>query len=105
MDTNELGRIIRERRKTMKLTLRRLAAMSGVNSSYIGRIETGERFPSAHVLRKLAKPLGFGEMELLKLAGFMSQDEIDDRIDRLKEELKREIADTLVRLHNKIDSL
>jgi len=34
--------------------------------------ERGERFPSAHILRKIAKPLGFDEAELLTHAGFLS---------------------------------
>ena len=39
---------------------------------YLGRIEGGERFPSAHILRKIAKPLGFNEAELLSLTGYLS---------------------------------
>ena len=46
--------------------------MSGVSSSHLGRIERGERFPSAHILQKIAKPLGFGEDELFTLAGYLS---------------------------------
>jgi transcriptional regulator with XRE-family HTH domain len=54
------------------LTLQELAATSGVSSSHLGRIERGERFPSAHILRRIAKPLGFDEDELFTLAGFLS---------------------------------
>jgi transcriptional regulator with XRE-family HTH domain len=54
------------------LTLRELAAASGVSSSHLGRIERGERFPSARILRKIAKPLGSEESELLTLAGYLS---------------------------------
>jgi transcriptional regulator with XRE-family HTH domain len=43
-----------------------------VSSSHLGRIERGERFPSARILRKIAKPLGFDEDELFTLAGFLS---------------------------------
>ncbi len=56
----------------MLLTLKELAAKSGVSSSHLGRIERGERFPSAHVLRKIARPLDFEEDELLTLAGYLS---------------------------------
>ena len=69
---NELGRIINQQRVTIPLTLQELAATSGVSSSHLGRIERGERFPSAHILRKIAKPLGFDEDELFTLAGFLS---------------------------------
>jgi transcriptional regulator with XRE-family HTH domain len=69
---NDLGRILKQQRVTIPLTLQELAATSGVSSSHLGRIERGERFPSARILRKIAKPLGFDEDELFTLAGFLS---------------------------------
>ena len=70
--TNDLGKIIKQQRITVPLTLQELTAKSAVSSSHLGRIERGERFPSAHVLRKIAGPLGFEEDELLTLAGYLS---------------------------------
>ena len=70
--TNDLGKIIKQQRITIPLTLQELTAKSGVSSSHLGRIERGERFPSAHVLRKIARPLDFEEDELLTLAGYLS---------------------------------
>jgi len=67
-----LGEIIKQQRVTMSLTLQKLSGRAGVSSSHLGRIERGERFPSAHVLRKIAKPLGFEENELFALAGYLS---------------------------------
>jgi len=55
----ELGRIIRQQRLMLPLTLQEVAAMSGISASHLGRIERGGRFPSARVLRKIARPLGF----------------------------------------------
>jgi len=69
---NDLARILRQRRVMIPLTLKELTAMSGVSSSHLGRIERGERFPSAHILRKIAKPLGFEEDKLFRLAGYLS---------------------------------
>ena len=69
---NNLGRILKQQRLTVPLTLQELAATSNVSSSHLGRIERGERFPSARILRKIAKPLGFNEDELFTLAGFLS---------------------------------
>jgi len=54
------------------LTLQELSAKSGVSPSHLGRIERGERFPSAYILRKIASPLGFKENELFILAGYLS---------------------------------
>ena len=56
----------------MPLTLGKLADMARVSASHLGRIERGERFPSARILRRLAKPLGFEENELFALAGYLS---------------------------------
>ena len=72
MDSNHLGAIIKQQRVSFSLTLQELAARSGVSASHLGRIERGERFPSAHVLQKIAKPLGFEEDELFTLAGYLS---------------------------------
>ena len=67
-----LGRIIKQQRLMVPLTLQELAATSGVSPSHLGRVERGERFPSAQILRKIAKPLGFDEGELFTLAGYLS---------------------------------
>ena len=67
-----LGTVIKRQRVMVPLTLWELANLSGVSTSHLGRIERGERFPSARVLRKIAKPLGFDENELFMLAGYFS---------------------------------
>jgi len=72
MEYNDLGKILKQQRITVPLTLQELASVSGVSSSHLGRIERGERFPSARILRKIAQPLGFNEDELFTLAGFLS---------------------------------
>jgi transcriptional regulator with XRE-family HTH domain len=69
---SDLGKIIKQQRIKVPLTLQELAAESSVSSSHLGRIERGERFPSARILRRIAKPLGFDEDELFTLAGFLS---------------------------------
>jgi len=69
---NDLAGILRQQRVMRNLTLKQLSEMSGVSSSHLGRIERGERFPSAHTLRKIAKPLGLGEGELFSIAGYLS---------------------------------
>jgi transcriptional regulator with XRE-family HTH domain len=71
-DKNDLGKILKQQRITVSLTLQELAAKSGVSSSHLGRIERGERFPSARILRKIAGYLRFDENELFTLAGFLT---------------------------------
>jgi transcriptional regulator with XRE-family HTH domain len=71
-----LGRILKQQRVSLPLTLRDLSAMSGVSASHLGRIERGERFPSGSVLRRIAGPLGFEEDELFTLAGYLSPQQV-----------------------------
>ncbi len=71
-NNSDLGKVLKQQRINVPLTLQELAAESGVSSSHLGRIERGERFPSARILRKIAKPLGFNEDELFTLAGFLT---------------------------------
>lgn len=102
---NTLGEILKARRLERDLTLQDLSALTRVHTSYLGRIERNERHPSASIVRKLAEPLGFTEVELFKLAGYLSPDQTDDRIARLKSSLKQEIAESSSRLMEKVDSL
>ena len=71
-DSGNLGKIIKQQRVMRELTLGELSAKSGVSPSHLGRIERGERYPSARILRKIAKPLGFEASELFSRAGFLS---------------------------------
>ena len=70
--SKSLASMLKDHRVSRSLTLRELAVSSSVSTSHLGRIERGERFPSAQILRKMAKPLGFDEDELFMLAGFLS---------------------------------
>lgn len=105
MRTHKLGESLKARRKDKELTLAELEARSGVDLTYLGRIERGERFPSAHVLQKIAAPLGFGEAELLRIAGYLSPDRTDDRIAKFKESIKGEIRVAMANLMEKVDTL
>lgn len=67
-----IGEIIREYRKSIPLTLSELSRRSGVSTTHLGRIEIGQRVPSARVLQSVAKHLGFQSNELLVLAGYLS---------------------------------
>ena len=69
---NNLGELIRRQRVTIPLTLQELSSISGVSPSHLGRVENGERFPSARILRKVARPLHFEENEIFALAGYLS---------------------------------
>jgi transcriptional regulator with XRE-family HTH domain len=69
---NNLGRMLKQRRLMIPLTLNNLEEAANVSASHLGRIERGERFPSARILRRLAGPLQMEETELMSLAGYLS---------------------------------
>jgi len=69
---NNFAKILKQERIMADLTLHQLSAASGVSASHLGRIERRERFPSAHILQKIAKPLGFSESELFTLANYLT---------------------------------
>ena len=71
-ESKSIGIILKQQRILLSLTLRELAAKSGVSASHLGRIEQGQRFPSAHTLFKITEPLKFKVEELLILAGYLS---------------------------------
>ena len=71
---NGIGSIVKQLRLRADLSRLQLGAASGVSASHITRIESGQRFPSAKVLRKIAPHLNIGEVELLVLAGYVSAD-------------------------------
>jgi len=71
-NSNDFVKMLKQRRVMAELTLHQLSVASGVSASHLGRIERGERYPSARILRKLAKPLGFEESELFTLADYLT---------------------------------
>ena len=71
---SHIGTILKQQRISLPLTLQELASKAEVSASHLGRIERGERFPSAHILRKISAPLGFEENELFTLAGYLSSE-------------------------------
>lgn len=76
-DKNELGKMLKQRRLALAMTLQELARASQVSAAHLGRIERGERFPSAFVLRKVASPLRIKEVELMYMAGFLTPQTAD----------------------------
>lgn len=53
-----VGKLIRKVRKTLKMTQDKLSELVGVTPKYIQYLESGKRNPSLKTLRKIAKNLG-----------------------------------------------
>ena len=65
-ELKELGKVIREKRKSRGLTQVELAQKAGLDRNYIGMVERGERNPSFLSLQKIAQGLGLTLDEMLK---------------------------------------
>jgi transcriptional regulator with XRE-family HTH domain len=92
----DVGRLLKQRRLIMSLTLRALAAKSSVSASHLGRIERGARYPSVSILRKIARHLGLEEGALLQLAGHLSaQPNGQAKISRTRAQLDPFVKHTL----------
>ena len=109
---NDLGRMIKQQRIAVPLTLRELSAASGISASHLSRIEQGDRFPSARTLGRIARPLGFEENELFTLAGFLSstpsdngKEESDHTISRLDPYVVKALAKEPVTVQRHVISL
>ena len=62
--TNRFGNAVRNARTAAGLTQEDLAERSGLDRSYIGGIERGERNPTLSVIEKIADGLGVSLAEL-----------------------------------------
>jgi transcriptional regulator with XRE-family HTH domain len=61
-----LGRNIRRRRETIKISQEKLAEKAGLDQTYISGIECGRRNPGIKNVAKIAKALGFTTAQLCK---------------------------------------
>ena len=66
---NAVGEIIAKAREEKGYSQRELAKLAGINSSGLSKIESGERDPSAKMLRKISKYLDVNYSELMKGIG------------------------------------
>ncbi|MFC1940334.1 helix-turn-helix domain-containing protein [Chloroflexota bacterium] len=87
-----VGKIIKEQRKNLSLSLKQLSRLSGVSVSHLGRVEQGKRGASTRTLQKIAEPLGFDLYELLVMTGHLlpgSSLYSDEQREKLRVELNR----------------
>jgi transcriptional regulator with XRE-family HTH domain len=70
-----LGEFIAGQRRAARLSLRQLAAQTGISNPYLSQIERGLRKPSAEVLQQLAKALRISAETLYVRAGILDPDD------------------------------
>jgi transcriptional regulator with XRE-family HTH domain len=69
----DLGGYLREQREHAKLSVRQLAALTGVSNPYLSQVERGLRHPSAEVLQQIAKGLRISAEALYVRAGILDE--------------------------------
>ena len=70
----EIGTLLRNLRLRRGLSQFDLASASGINNSYLSRIENGERRPSPKILKKFSEILQFPYDELVVTSGILSEE-------------------------------
>jgi transcriptional regulator with XRE-family HTH domain len=78
MKVRDVGSFIREQRRSVGLSLRKLASMSGVSNPYLSQIERGLRRPSADILNGIAKALRISAETLYVQAGILDERKRED---------------------------
>ncbi|HEX9697529.1 MAG TPA: helix-turn-helix domain-containing protein [Actinomycetota bacterium] len=73
MKVRELGKFIRDQRRTASLSLRKLSSLAGVSNPYLSQIERGLRRPSADILQAIAKALSISAETLYIKAGILDE--------------------------------
>jgi transcriptional regulator with XRE-family HTH domain len=73
MKVRDVGKFIREQRRSGGLSLRKLASMAGVSNPYLSQIERGLRRPSAEILNGIAKALRISAETLYVQAGILDE--------------------------------
>jgi transcriptional regulator with XRE-family HTH domain len=69
----ELGRFIRQQRESSAISLRNLAARTGISNPYLSQIERGLRRPSAEILKAIARGLSIRTEALYERAGLLER--------------------------------
>lgn len=88
---SDIGDFVKERRLAKALSKRSLAEKAGISHSEVHRIENGERMnPSIPVLNALAEALGVSKDDMLRCAGYKSDDGDLPLIEKVFPDLKTE---------------
>jgi transcriptional regulator with XRE-family HTH domain len=96
MGENLFGEYIRRVRNLKDLSLRELAEKADMSFSQLSKIERGDSSPTQSTIEKLSFGLNVSKYELLALAGYMSEEIIEEMMlgisDNASEMLKESIS-------------
>jgi transcriptional regulator with XRE-family HTH domain len=80
MRLDELGKFIRDQRRSARLSLRKLSDLAGISNPYLSQIERGLRKPSAEILQAIAKALRISAETLYVQAGILDENPEHDLV-------------------------
>lgn len=80
MAFEQIGRRIRQERNKQRVTMEKLAELAGLNESYIGQIERGNKNPSLESLISIANVLG---VTMDYLLAEVTEAKVDGLVDEL----------------------
>jgi SOS-response transcriptional repressor LexA len=84
-DEKKFGEKLKELRQTKGLKIRELENLSSVSNAYLSQLENGKRGkPSPEIIKKLAPHLGVTYTELMRMAGYITEDLNDEALELLK---------------------
>ena len=80
-----IGELITKARTEQQISSRRLAQLTGISSSEMSKIESGEREnPSPIHLREIAKILNLNQIECFQIAGYLDADAHESTVTKSK---------------------
>jgi transcriptional regulator with XRE-family HTH domain len=108
-----LGEYLKEQRVSAKLSLRQLAAQTGVSNPYLSQIERGLRKPSAEVLQQIAKALRISAEQVYVRAGILDPTEgrgssvelavlADSRLTERQKQSLLDVYESFLALNNRV---
>lgn len=83
-----LGELLKKKREEMNLNLQQLSDLLGISSSYLWRLETGQRkAPTIQMVKKIINALNLSDEEIKEAIGeefiAMKESTLEDETDRL----------------------
>ncbi len=74
VDTMDFGKVVKDQRRIMGLSLSDLSSKLKVTKGYLSRLESGKSMPSVEMVKKLARLLKLDSTQLGILAGYLPSD-------------------------------
>ena len=102
MGSKEVGKMIRQKRKSLQWTQEHLAAKARMDKQYLSRIETGKQQPSLNILEDIAN--AFGSQLIIDIP-LEQKTEQQQALDELMSTVKDKSADYIQKITKAIKAI